>query len=172
MAAITNKYEGDFEITLYGHTYPMKWNYRTYGEFKTKTGRDPNSLFVDIINELNVMNSIGVFDKSDEISSSEVMTRLAAIAEAEYAVWLFYLAAKEKDKAVTFEEIQEAVMMEGVVQNKLSPDGELVRTYPQLVLTFALKVFSIGVDEEDLEAKKPESLKPSFLGKLKHLFST
>lgn len=171
MRPTANKYQGEFTIKLYGIEYPCIWNYKTYGEFETKTGRDPNSLFADVINELNVMQSIGVFDNEDEISASEVMTRLAAIAEAKYAVWLFYISAHEKDEAVTFEEIQEAVMMEGITQNKTSPDGELVNTYPQLVLKFAIAVMSIGVDKEDLNAKKSESLKHSFLGKLKHLFS-
>ncbi len=171
MPKIINKYKGEFSLKIYGITYPMLWNYNVYGEFKTQTGRDPNSLFVDMINELNVMQSIGTFEKADEVSASEMMMRLSAIAEAEYAVYLFYLAARAADKAVSFEEIQEAVMMEGVTQNKLNGDGELVNTYPQLVLKFAIEVMTIGVNKEDIESKKSGSLGHSLLGKLKHLFS-
>ncbi len=166
-----NKYQGEFKLKIYGIEYPMLWNYNTYCEFESETGMDANTLFTDMVNELNVMQSLGTFNQSEEASASEVMSRLSGIAQAKYAVWLFYLAAKAKDSAVTFEEIQEGVMLEGVTQNKLDPDGELVSTYPHLVLKFAIDVLSIGVDKDDVNAKKSGSLKHSFLGKLRHLFS-
>ena len=164
-----NKYDGEIKIKLYGIDYPMRWTAKVYAKFKSETGVDPHALFMDVINEINVMKCIGTFDKDVETANSELMARLSGIVHAEYAAWLFYLSAKEMNSMVSFEEIQEAVLLEGVSQHKEAPDGELVQTYPYLVAEFAIFAFDIGNIKNDDDSKK-KNLKPSFLQKLRHLF--
>ena len=164
-----NRYDGETKLKLYGIDYPMRWNARTYFQFKTETGIDPNALFMDVVNEINMLKSSGVFDDDPEIANSTLMARLTAVVSAECAVWLFYLAAKEMDKAVTFEEIQEAVLLEGVSQTKEGPDDELVQTYPHIVTSFA--IFALGIGETDNVKKKPSSSGRLFIDRLRQVFS-
>lgn len=164
-----NKYDGEIKLKLYGVDYPMRWTAKVYAQFKSETGVDPHALFMDVINEINVMKSIGIFEKEVEPANSELMARLSGIVHAEYAAWLFFLAAKQMDSMVSFDEIQEAVLLEGVSQHKMAPDEELVQTYPYLVAEFAIFAFNIGNVADDGDSKK-KNLKPSFLQKLLHQF--
>ena len=150
-----NKYNGEIKIKIYGIEYPMRWTARTYFEFKSQTGIDPNALFMDAINEVNQLKSSGIFKDDPEIANSALMARLSSVISAECAAWLFYLAAKEKDQAVTFEEFQEAVLLEGVSQTNHDPDGELVQTYPYLVIQFA--IFAMGLSNNKADVKKKSS---------------
>jgi len=168
-----NKYDGEIKLKLYGIEYPMRWNARVYAQFKSETGVDPHALFMDMLNELNIVKSLGTFEKETDLANTELMARLSGIAQMHLAAWLFYLSAKEMDKAVTFEEIQEAVLLEGVNSGSYTPDGELVTTYPYLVFEFAIFVLGIGdLDPEDDIKKKKHNSKPLFIQKLASLFST
>ena len=174
MAKLTtavNKYDGEIKLKVYGVEYPMRWNARVYAKFKTETGVDPHALFMDMINEVNIVKSLGTFEKEADLANTELMARLSGIAQMHLAAWLFYLAANEMDKAVSFEEMQEAVLLEGVMSHKYMPDGELVTTYPYLVFEFAIFALNIGEQPEDVKKKK-QSLRPSFTEKLRSLFST
>ena len=162
-----NKYNGEMNMKIYGVDYPLRWNARVYFEFKSETGMDPNALFMDVINEINVLKSAGVFDEDPEIANSTLMARLSSIVSAEYAVWLFYLAAKEMNSAVEFEEFQEAVLLEGVSQTKEDPNGDLVQTYPHLVTKFAIFAMGIGADKD--VKKKPRNSALLFIDRLRQL---
>jgi len=133
-----NKYDGEIKLKLYGIEYPMRWNARVYAQFKSETGVDPHALFMDMLNEVNIVKSLGTFEKETDLANTELMARLSGIAQMHLAAWLFYLSAKELDRAVTFEEIQEAVLLEGVNSSCYAPGGELVQTYPYLVFEFQL----------------------------------
>lgn len=171
MTTSVNKYDGEFKLKIYGIDYPMRLNARVYGEFKSETGRDLNSIFADVINELNRLRVVGAMDKEDDCAASEMMAGLCAIIDMEYAAWLFYLSAKAiKNSMVSFEEIQEAVLLEGVSQNKTcSVDGEIVQSYPNLFLKFTIFALDIGGNEEEI--KKPQNSKPSLLEKLRYVLS-
>lgn len=169
MTKAVNKFDGEFKLKVYGIEYPMRLNARVYAQFKSETGRDLNSLFADVLNELNRLRSIDVLSGADENAASEMMAGLCSIIDMEYAAWLFYLAAKEMDNVVTFEEMQEAVLLEGISQNRTYPgSNDIVQTYPSLFLTFTIFAMSIGGDEPK---KQAESSKPSLLEKLKQVFS-
>lgn len=166
-----NKYDGEFRLKVYGIEYPMRLNAKVYCQFKSETGRDLNSVFADVLNELNRLTSIGALHNDDaEVAASEVMAGLASIVDMDYAAWLFYLAAKEKDNTVTFEEMQEAVLCEGISQNRTCVnDGQIVQTYPQIFLTFTTNALTIGGDDPK---KCKKSSAPSLLNRLKSVFST
>ena len=168
-----NKYDGEIKLKLYGIEYPMRWNARVYAQFKSETGVDPHALFMDMLNEVNIIKSLGTFDKGTDVANTELMARLSGIAQMHLAAWLFYLSAKELDKAVTFEEIQEAVLLEGVSSTSYTPDGELVTTYPYLVFEFAIFVLGIGnsePEEDDIKKNKQNS-RPLFIQRLASLLS-
>lgn len=166
-----NKYDGEIKLKVYGVEYPMRWNARVYAKFKTETGVDPHALFMDMINEVNIIKSLGTFEKETDQANTELMARLSGIAQMHLAAWLFYLAANEMDRAVSFEEMQEAVLLEGVSAHKYTPDGTLVQTYPYLVFEFAIFALNIGEQPEEVKKKK-QSLTPLFIQKLSSLFST
>lgn len=170
MTKVVNKFDGETKLDLFGIEYPMRLNARVYAQFTSETGRDLNSIFADLLNELNRLKSTGVMGKADEYAASEMMAGLCSVVDMEQAAWLFYLSAKEMDAMVTFEEIQEAVLCEGIGQNaRYKPGGELVTTYPQLFLQYT--IFALGIGGEDEGTKKPSS-KPSLLTRLRLALSS
>lgn len=135
---MANNYEGEIDITLDHKTYPMKVNMRVIAAFQTETGED----FMKVaIRSMNALRRSTNYD--EPLDQAEIMTRAVTL---EHAATLFYLAAKEKDRAVTFEEMQEAVLMEGPLAQK-GDDGEVIQSYP--ILFAQLMMFSVlGVGEE------------------------
>jgi len=67
------------------------------------------------------------------------------------AAWLFYLAAKEMDSMVTFEEIQEAVLNEGPMT--IMDEGDEVRQSYPLLFTNLVMFATLGITDA---AKKPQ----------------
>lgn len=102
-----NRYEGETKITLYDKEYVMKVNMRFIASFSSETGKDFNAA------ALKAMNA---YEKSrtEGLGLSETAEKMAEAVPMDIAAWAFYLAAHESDKCVTFGEIQEAVLLEGV----------------------------------------------------------
>ncbi len=124
-----NSYDGEVKIKLYDKIYPMRVNLGVIAEFQSDTGKCFNSVACSALNAWQ------------EISDSEcsVIERAAVLCECismEDAARFFYLCAKNVDSQVTFEEIQEAVLMEGAVSRHMN--GEFTRSYPVLFVDICL----------------------------------
>jgi len=150
-----NGYKGETSIELYGKKYPMTFNMNVIASFETNTGKDFNNTAIKAINAYK--NSADVGSVAER---AEIMTGAISMSDA---AWLFFLAAKEADKVVEFEEMQEAVMLEGFLARE-HDDGELVMSYP-IRFVEAVSFATIGI-LDDLKKKKVSesietSLKPS-----------
>tara|TARA_R100000501_G_C2598380_1_gene96217 strand:+ start:127 stop:504 length:378 start_codon:yes stop_codon:yes gene_type:complete len=99
--------------------------------FQTETGADFMACAIRAIN---------AFHKSRELDNpldqAEMMT---AAVRMDHAAWLFFLAARELDTQVTFEEIQEHVLLEGPIEKIIEDheegkdgDTKFTRSYPVL----------------------------------------
>ena len=65
----------------------------------------------------------------DPLDQAELMTSAVSMEEAAH---LFFIAAKAMDKTVTFEEIQEAVLLEGPLMqiDKIDDKDAVLQSYP------------------------------------------
>ncbi len=120
----TNNYEGETKITLYDKTYPMKVNMRVIAAFQSETGHDYMHC------AMRAMNALQEAQGLNPLAQAEVMTKAVPM---DVAAWFFFLAGKEADSTVTFEEIQEAVLLEGpLMRLSENPDSEGRESYPVL----------------------------------------
>ena len=99
----------------------MTFNMNVIAEFEARTGKDFNHVAISAINAYRNSEKCGTLSER-----AEVLTK--AISRAD-AAWLFYIASKESDKLVTFEEIQEAVMLEGFIYRE-DESGVQHASYP------------------------------------------
>lgn len=136
---MANAFEGKQEIELHGIKYEGTVNLRVIVEFTQRTGKDFHHV---AINALNVWSKC----EHEELMGLDRASELTKAIPMEYAAWLFYLAFKENNSQVQFEEIQEAVLMEGPLQ----VDGK--ESYPikfiELV-TFALMGVSDSASKKE-----------------------
>lgn len=149
----TNHYKGEFGLKIKGVDYKMAFDLAIYAEFKSETDRDPFAMFADLINQVNQMSAEGVYNKPPDLANTEIMARLTTCVTPFEAAWLFYLSAHKSNKAVTFEEMQDAVWIEGFSMGKeivINDDGDtdFATTYPNLMVEFAMFALGIGAAEK------------------------
>jgi hypothetical protein len=137
-----NKYNGEINITLFHKVYPMKINMNVIAKFQSETGKDYMRLAIRSMNGLR--KCVGL----DATDQAEIMTTAVEMSDA---AWLFYLAAKEMDKLVTFDEIQEAVLMEGPLREVNPLDSSVSASYP-IQFTELVMFATLGVLDN---SKKP-----------------
>ena len=121
---MANAYNGEMDVELYFKVYPMKINMGVIASFQAETGVDFMHIAIKAINAYNKSRqSDSTFERA------ELMTEAVSM---EHAAYLFFLAAKEKDSTVTFEEIQEAVLLDGPVERFVDVEGsdKMLRSYP------------------------------------------
>lgn len=99
-------FEGKSTIELNGIDYEAIVNLRVITQFCESTGKD----FFHV-----AISAMDAFAKTDReellgLARASVLTQAVPMSDA---VWLFYLAFKEANSQVQFDEIQEAVLMEG-----------------------------------------------------------
>ena len=140
--AVSNNYNGEIDIVLNHKSYPMTINMDVIAKFESKTGNDFMCL---AIRSMNALRKTASMDATDQ---AETMTTAVSMSNA---AWLFYIAANESDKVVTFEEMQENVLYEGPLQQvSLDENGEAAlvnRSYP--ILFTQLVMFAVlGVADE------------------------
>lgn len=136
-----NHYDGEIDIELDAKVYPMKVNMAVIGKFQSETGRDYMHVAIKAINALR--RSAG----ESPLDQAETMTAAVSMADA---AWLFYLAAKEVDKTVTFDEMQEAVLKEGPLM-MVGEGDNFIQSYPVMFANLVLFATLGAVDT----AKKP-----------------
>lgn len=108
---MANGYEGKIDINLYGIKYTATVNLRVITEFAQQTGVDFHHV---AINALNTWSKC----ENRELLALDRASELTKAVPMEHAVWLFYLAFRENNTQVEFDEIQEAVLMEGPLQTE------------------------------------------------------
>ena len=114
-----NQYNGEIDITLYDKVYPMKINMNVIAKFQSETQHDYMQVSIRAMNALRKTTQLDPFDQA------QIMTEAVSMFDA---AWLFFLAAKEMDKTVTFEEIQEAVLYEGPLMKV--EEEKVIESYP------------------------------------------
>lgn len=143
-----NLYDGEIEIALYDKIYPMKINLGVIAKFQSETGKCFNNIAVKSIQAWNKT-------KDDKIGINRAASLTDVISMTDAAT-LFYIAAKEMDSQVTFEEIQEAVLMDGAMPRlDTNEDVEvsLTRSYP--ILFVDLSMFAlVGIFDKKKVVKK------------------
>lgn len=141
---MANSYNGEIDIALFGKVYPMKINMAVVAEFQSETGADYMHVAISAMNAFNKSLLMDPFERAEQLTQAVPMDQ---------AAWLFYLAAKQMDKTVTFEEIQEAVLNEGPVMIMESGDDAEVRQSYPLLFTNLVMFATLGVVDN---AKKPD----------------
>ena len=139
---MANAYNGEIDIELYGKVYPMKINMGVIAEFQSETQSDYMHVAVSAMNAFNASQELNAFERAEKLTKVITMT---------HAAWLFYLAAKEMDKLVTFEEIQEAVLNEGPL-TIMDDDDQVRQSYP-LLFTNLVMFATLGTVDD---AKKSQ----------------
>lgn len=139
---MANPYQGEKIIKLNGINYPMKVDLSVIVAFKEETGRD----FMEVA--IGALNAFAQADHDERrgIDRAAHLTKYVPLSEAAH---LFYLAAHKCNSQVTFDEMQEAVLMEG----PLEVSGR--NSYPvQFVdlCSFAI----IGPSDEQTKKNSPE----------------
>ncbi len=137
---MANGYKGEKKITLYDIDYKMVINMGTISEFQSETGSD----FMHV-----GMKAINAFYKSrtmtNPLERAEAMTQAVSV---EHAAWLFYICAKEGNPHVEFGEIQEALILEGALENGKN------MTYP--ILFVSLVEYAITGVVDDVKKKRSQ----------------
>ena len=147
-----NSYRGETKIEIFGRVYPMIFNMNVIAEFEASAGKDFNHVAISSINAFRNSESCETIQERAQILTG-------AISRSD-AAWLFYLAAKEADSRVTFEEMQEAVMLEGFMPRADDTDGKVFASYPILFIQ-AMSFATIGYMDESKKKKLSESEQPS-----------
>lgn len=144
-----NSFDGQIKLNLFGKVYPMTINLRVMASFRSETGKDFNAFCARVLD---------AWSKTD---GADFYAKAAMMAEAvpmDFAAWAFYLAAKESDSQVSFEEIQDAVLNEGVILKTEVDSGKAVnQTYP--VIFSELAIFAL-LGAPEIKAK-PDQKKSS-----------
>lgn len=129
-----NGYQGKTSIKLHGIVYPMTVNLAVIQSFYEHTGQDFFNVAVSALN---------AFQKSRDMDGFERVAELTKAVSMHSAAWLFYLAAKENNSQVQFDEIQEAVLMEGPLTTQEH------ESYPLLFINLCTFAIMGPVDEEE-----------------------
>lgn len=108
---MANPYTGEKNIKLHGITYPMKVDLDVIVAFNEATGRD----FMEVA--IGALNAFAQADHDQRmgLDRAHFLTKAVPMKEAAH---LFYLAAKKCNSQVEFDEMQEAVLMEGPLQQE------------------------------------------------------
>ena len=138
---MANGYIGEYDLTLHHVNYTMTVNMGVIAEFQSATGTDFPYICVRAIN---------AFYRSRELDENgnpihSLLDRAEMMADAvpmDTAAHLFYIAAKQKNPRVEFGEIQEALILEGVVE-----ESEDIQSYPILFVELA-QFALVGVRDE------------------------
>ena len=139
---MANGYKGQKTITLYHVDYLMTINMDVISEFQSETGKDFMAVGMQALNAYYKSRS-----EDSPLARAEMMTKAISMSDAAH---LFYIAAKYANKNVEFGEIQEALLLEGALENT-----ETV-SYPLLfvsLIEFAL----VGV-VDDVKKKRSQAL--------------
>ena len=139
---MANGYKGEKTITLYHVDYLMTINMDVIAEFQSETGKDFMAVGMQALNAYYKSRS-----ETSPLARAELMTNAISMSDAAY---LFYIAAKYSNKNVEFGEIQEAILLEGALENTDTV------SYPLLfvgLIEFAL----IGV-VDDVKKKRLQNL--------------
>jgi len=133
---MANGYAGELDIQLYEKVYKMKIDMGVIAEFQSETGKDFLHVAVTAMNAYNASLGMEPFGRAAELTKAVSMSD---------AAWLFYLAAKNVDKLVTFEEIQENILNEGPIMIA-ETDDKIRQSYPLLFVNLCM--FSVlGVSD-------------------------
>ena len=119
---------GETKITLFDKEYPMKVNIGFFAKFKSETGVSFNSF---------AAKALAAWERAKGKEFYDRGSIMADAVDDELAAWAFFIAAKQSDKCVTFEEIQDAVLKEGVYERTVGSDV-FVRSYPIALVELAV----------------------------------
>lgn len=104
---MANKFKGEKTIELAGIEYNMVVDMGVISEFMSETGSDFMHVTVKAIDAMIKTRSI-----ENAFERAIIMTKAVSLNDA---AWLFYLAANKGNSKVEFEEIQEALILEGAL---------------------------------------------------------
>lgn len=162
---------GETEIRLYGIDYPMKFDINVLNQWEQATSKDFAHLTMrcilawqDLLKRRVASMAQQGAEGSDTLkfSIAEEAEQLTSIVSRSDAAHLFYLGAKAANGQVSFDEIQEGVMLDGPYRRKVTdenhPDYEkYTESYPILFVNVVLALQSAY----DNLKKKPVTQAPS-----------
>ena len=125
---MANGYGGLIDIQLYEKTYTMKVDMGVIAEFQSETGKDFLQVAVSAMNAYSESAAMDPFARAVELTKAVSM---------EDAAWLFYLAAHNVDKLVTFEETQENILNEGPIMI-IETGNKIRQSYPLLFVNLCM----------------------------------
>lgn len=136
-------YFGETEITLYGIEYSMKFDIGVIQQFESRSGKDFPSLALASISAWIELQQARVGEGGDEVTHLRIGRELTKVISREDCAHLFYLGAHQVNSQVSFEEIQEGIMLDGPYRRKITDedhpqDGELTESYPILFVNVML----------------------------------
>lgn len=139
---MANGYRGEKTITLYHIDYLMTINMAVIAEFQSESGKDFMAVGVQALNAFYKSRS-----EQSALARAEIMTKAISMDDAAH---LFYIAAKYSNSQVDFGEIQEAILLEGAMENTDSV------SYPLLFISL-IEFALVGV-VDDVKKKRLQAL--------------
>ncbi len=149
-------YFGECTVRLYGIDYPMKFDNHTLNQWERETGKDFAHLSMEVVlawtHLLQQRHAAAKAKASGDVTVkyniAEEAAKLTGVVSKSDAAWLFFIGAKAMNTQVSFEEIQEGVMLDGAYRRKVvdpehpdySPDDDkgYTESYPILFVSVVL----------------------------------
>lgn len=157
--------DGQVTFELLGVTYNGRWTWNAYEKIREETGQCPYSVFT------RISEKAGLFVAKEMLKTdagvTESCAELSEVISAKFAYSLLYHLAKEGDGAVTPEEIQHGILLEGTTPAAITlEDDEEVDCQGYCFKVMELAIELLGVGSSKKKAKNPNFLH-FFLEKLK-----
>lgn len=136
-------------LEIAGRNYPLAWNTEVWEGFARETeNKHPMVLFSDIRKAMHLAAYKGELGTgSDLVDLMVVCSIICNSFDPQDASRLLYFAAHSADDSVTFDEIQEAVHIEGIAPEITEKDGVKIYTYPMIIkryMDFCLGIKPVG----------------------------
>ena len=149
--------EGKTSFRLLGVNYDAHFTWGVYERVRAATGQCPYAVFSDVVQQSSDLISNDLFSTAEGISIS--CNELAQTISLHFAYHLLYEMAHQANKAVTQEEIQDALLQEGTAPSTITieKDGREIEIecdgYCFIVSTLAMWALDIGGSKK--KAKNP-----------------
>ena len=143
------------DLEIAGRVYPLIWCPDVIKKFKSETGKHPISLFSQVRKDLHLAAYKGDLGTGSATIDAVVMASLIAnVFNPDDASRLLYYAANAVDGAVTFEEIQDAVYIEGICPEIKEKNGVKIYTYPFILQKYMHYCLGIKTVQDEEDQKK------------------
>lgn len=150
---------GEVKFELLGVKYPGRFTWDVYEKIREETGQCPYAVFTRISEKASIFVAKEMLHSDSGVTSS--CAELADVVSAKFAYSLLYHLARAEDSAVTSEEIQHGILIEGTTPSVVTVEDDEFECQG-----YCFKVMELAIDLLGIGSSKKKAKNPNFL----HLF--